>query len=134
MTRGLQASDTGGDTRDGASSQQQERLLANATQRADDLQRLLDERTAELERRSEDMRALSYTLSHDLRAPIRAMSGFGQALLEDYGDQLDDVARDFINRIVEAAGDLDRQIQAILARSCADEGAPAATQAGQVTK
>lgn len=46
---------------------------------------------------------LAYAISHDLRAPLRAIDGFSTALAEDYGGQLDDVARDYLSRIVAAS-------------------------------
>jgi signal transduction histidine kinase len=45
------------------------------------------------------MEAFSYSVSNDLRAPLRSIDGFSQALLEDYADQLDDQARDHLNHI-----------------------------------
>jgi len=81
---------------------------------AEDLERRVDERTTELRERNEELQAFSYSVSHDLRAPLRAMQGFGQALLEDYGDSLDEVAADFITRIVEAAAHMDDLIRDLL--------------------
>jgi signal transduction histidine kinase len=77
------------------------------------LERQVQELTAELAKRNEEMRAFAHGMSHDLRAPLRAMQGFGQALLEDYGDTLDEVARDFITRIVEAAAHMDGLIEGL---------------------
>jgi PAS domain S-box-containing protein len=57
------------------------------------------ERTAELEASTRELDAFSYSVSHDLRAPLRSLHGFSQALLEDYGDRLDDVGRDYLNRL-----------------------------------
>jgi PAS domain S-box-containing protein len=59
------------------------------------LERRVRERTAELE-------AFSYSVSHDLRAPLRTIDGFGQALLEDYENKLDERAADYIDRIRKA--------------------------------
>jgi signal transduction histidine kinase len=47
--------------------------------------------------------AFNYSVSHDLRAPLRPLDGFSQVLLEDYGDQLDDKAREYLGRIRAAA-------------------------------
>lgn len=64
-----------------------------------------------------DLEAFSSTISHDLRAPLRHMQGFAQALLEDYTDQLDSVAKDYVRRIVTASQRMDALIQDLLAYS-----------------
>ncbi len=53
------------------------------------------ERTAELE-------AFAYSVSHDLRSPLRSIDGFSLALLEDYGGKLDDIGKDYLNRVRNA--------------------------------
>lgn len=50
-----------------------------------------------------EIEAFSYSVSHDLRAPLRAIAGFSQLLLEDYSDKVDDEGKDSLNRIVAAA-------------------------------
>ncbi|HXC40320.1 MAG TPA: ATP-binding protein [Burkholderiales bacterium] len=52
---------------------------------------------------NEELKAFSYSVSHDLRGPLRAMDGFSLALLEDYGDKLDDEGKDSLNRIRAAS-------------------------------
>jgi PAS domain S-box-containing protein len=64
-----------------------------------------------------ELEAFSYSVSHDLRAPLRVMQGFATTLIEDYGDRLDDPGRDFARRIVEAAQHMDRLIRDLLAYS-----------------
>ncbi|HYE31319.1 MAG TPA: ATP-binding protein [Methylomirabilota bacterium] len=71
------------------------------------MQRELQESNAALE-------AFSYSVSHDLRAPVRAMQGFARVLLEDYSDVLDEAGRDYAERIVGAAGKMDHLIQDLL--------------------
>ncbi len=61
------------------------------------------QRTAELERANQNLEAFTYSVSHDLRAPLRALSGFSQALLEDYADQLDEAGRGYATRIQTAS-------------------------------
>ena len=53
----------------------------------------------DLARRNDDLQAMVHALNHDLRAPARISASFAQALLEDYGDRLDDQARHYIARI-----------------------------------
>ncbi|MEC5396488.1 sensor histidine kinase [Uliginosibacterium sp. H1] len=56
-------------------------------------------RTSELEQTNRELVAFSYTISHDLRAPLRAINGFAHALREDYGDRLDDQGREYLERV-----------------------------------
>ncbi|MHB1246385.1 MAG: sensor histidine kinase [Sulfuriferula sp.] len=71
----------------------------------------------ELQASVQEMQAFSYSVSHDLRAPLRAIQGFTQALQEDYASQLDLTGRDFAQRIVTAARRMDILIQDLLAYS-----------------
>lgn len=62
------------------------------------LQRVL-ERTGELSAVNGELEAFSYSVSHDLRAPLRSIDGFSQALEEDYGDKLDEVGKTLLGRV-----------------------------------
>lgn len=64
-----------------------------------ELERKVMERTAALQNAYDEMEAFTYSVSHDLRSPLRATDGFSQALLEDYGDKLDATAQDYLSRI-----------------------------------
>lgn len=68
-----------------------------------ELEERVRERTARLANLNKEMEAFSYSVSHDLRAPLRAIDGFSNALEEDYTDLLDDNARSYLSRIRKAA-------------------------------
>ncbi|HXG63270.1 MAG TPA: ATP-binding protein [Planctomycetota bacterium] len=78
------------------------------------LERRVRERTRELEEALEDVSTFAYTVAHDLRAPLRAMAGFSQALLEDYAAGLDPAGQDCARRIAEASRRMDDLIQDLL--------------------
>jgi|GEM_PF-1603817 len=59
----------------------------------------LRQTTAQLTASNKELEAFAYSVSHDLRSPLRAIDGFSQAILEDYGEQFDDTAQDYFNRI-----------------------------------
>jgi light-regulated signal transduction histidine kinase (bacteriophytochrome) len=61
--------------------------------------------------------AFSYTVSHDLRAPIRVVEGFTKILKEDYGSQLDRIGNDHLDRVLGAASRMNQMIDALLALS-----------------
>ncbi|MBX3670600.1 MAG: PAS domain-containing protein [Rhodocyclaceae bacterium] len=56
-------------------------------------------RTAQLEAANSELEAFSYSVSHDLRTPLRALDGFSRVLIEDYHDILDDAGKDYLQRI-----------------------------------
>ncbi len=72
-------------------------------QHARELEQRVEERTASLREAVTQMEEFSYTVSHDLRGPLRAMHAFAEALVEDYGPKLDDTARDYLQRIQRAS-------------------------------
>ena len=67
------------------------------------LNRDLEERALQLEAMNKELEAFSYSVSHDLRAPLRTIDGFSLAVLEDFGDQLNDEGRNYLMRIRTAA-------------------------------
>jgi PAS domain S-box-containing protein len=81
----------------------------------DDLERRVSERTARLGETVEELEAFSYSISHDLRAPLRAMLGFANLALSDA--TLTPRTKDSLDRIIKAANRLDRLIMDVLAYS-----------------
>jgi PAS domain S-box-containing protein len=79
-----------------------------------DLEKIVADRTVALQQTISELEAFAYTVSHDLRSPLRAMQGFSEAVLEDYGEKLDGQARDYLGRIKAAGQRLDRLIQDLL--------------------
>ena len=71
----------------------------------------------ELAALNQEIEAFSYSVSHDLRGPLRSMDGFSLALLEDYGDKLDDEAKDSLQRIRAASQRMGRLIDDLLGLS-----------------
>ncbi len=63
------------------------------------LEQRVKERTAELEQARSEMEAFTYSVSHDLRAPLRSMDGFSRILLDDYGERLDETGREYLHRV-----------------------------------
>lgn len=74
-------------------------------------------RTAELVAANQELDAFAYAVSHDLRAPLRAMSGFSQALLEDYGDGLASEARLYLDQIIIGSRRMGELIDGLLTLS-----------------
>ena len=68
----------------------------------------------ELAASNKEMEAFSYSVSHDLRAPLRSIDGFSQALLEDYSGSLDEQGQDYLNRICAASQRMGQLIDDIL--------------------
>ncbi len=82
-----------------------------------ELERRIAARTRELREINDELEAFSYSVSHDLRSPLRAMQGFAQALLEDYAPKLDATARQYARSISRAAVHMDALIGDLFAYS-----------------
>ncbi|HSI25288.1 MAG TPA: ATP-binding protein [Methylotenera sp.] len=74
-------------------------------------------RTADLHAVNGELEAFSYSVSHDLRAPLRAIDGFSQALLEDYSNQLDDQGKNYLDRVRAATQRMGQLIDDMLTLS-----------------
>jgi signal transduction histidine kinase len=77
----------------------------------------LEQRNRDLESVNKELAAFSYSVSHDLRAPLRRIDGFSQALLEDYADRLDDGGRAYLHHVREQAQHMGELIDGLLALS-----------------
>jgi signal transduction histidine kinase len=73
--------------------------------------------TSELQAANRELEAFSYSVSHDLRAPLRSIDGFSQALLEDAAEHLDEQGKDYLTRIRESTQRMAQLIDALLALS-----------------
>ena len=78
------------------------------------LNEALAERSAELEATNKELEAFAYSVSHDLRAPLRSIDGFSQALMEDHLEKLDAEGRDYLRRVQAAAGRMGELIEGLL--------------------
>jgi light-regulated signal transduction histidine kinase (bacteriophytochrome) len=74
----------------------------------------IEQRGAEIERTNKELEAFSYSVSHDLRAPLRSIDGFSQALLEDYYDKVDETGRDYLKRVRASTQHMGRLIDDLL--------------------
>ena len=88
--------------------------LAGYAQR---LEERVQERTAKLQETVSDLESFSYSISHDMRAPLRAMQSFAQILAEECGEQIGAEGKDYIRRIIGASDRMDRLIQDVLTYS-----------------
>jgi signal transduction histidine kinase len=84
---------------------------------ARNLELLIAERTAKLQQTIADLEAFSFTISHDLRSPLRSMQGFAHALLTEYADKMDAQGREYLGRISSSAVRLDKLILEVLTYS-----------------
>jgi PAS domain S-box-containing protein len=83
-----------------------ERIILLAIEDITDRKKAEDElrqRTAELEASNKELEAFSYSVSHDLRAPLRSMAGFSTALLEDYSERLDEDGKLYLRKIQDSS-------------------------------
>ena len=106
-----------------------DRLMAEATVRASlniledlrdaqsEIRTLNEQRTAELVVANRNLEAFTYSVAHDLRSPLRALSGYSEALVEDYGDRLDETGRWYAERIQAATERMSALIDDLLSLS-----------------
>jgi signal transduction histidine kinase len=82
-----------------------------------ELENRVEERTASLKEAIAQMEEFSYSISHDLRAPVRAMAGYAQATLDEYAERLDALGRAYLERIIRGSSRMDRLILDLLTYS-----------------
>jgi len=86
------------------------------------LEQRVRQRTHELEIINKELEAFSYSVSHDLRAPLRSIDGFSQVLLQRYADKLDDAGRDYLGRVRRASQRMGELIDDLLQLSRLSRG------------
>jgi signal transduction histidine kinase len=104
-----------------ASRERYQQLESESTEEVRRLNAELEERvrqrTEQVEAINKELEAFTYSVSHDLRAPLRGMSGFARVLEEDYGDRLDDDGRRYLEIIKSNAAQMGRLIDDLLSLS-----------------
>jgi PAS domain S-box-containing protein len=80
----------------------------------EELEQRVADRTAQLQAANKELEAFSYSVSHDLRAPLRHINGFSQALLEDYADKLDGVGKSYLQEVRGASQEMAQLIDDVL--------------------
>jgi signal transduction histidine kinase/CHASE3 domain sensor protein len=96
---------------------QQSRLRSQLQKYAAELEQRVVERTVRLQAANDELEAFSYTVAHDLRAPLRGVESYASALMEDYGAQLDEVAQDYIHQVIASIHRMNTLVQDLLAYS-----------------
>ncbi len=99
------------------------RARATIEERQRELERLVEERTASLHQAIAQMEEFSYSVSHDLRAPLRAIQGYAQAVLEDNAERIGEQGREHLKRILRAGERMDRLTRDVLTYSRIARGA-----------
>ncbi len=97
-------------------------MLARSRLRAEKAGQDLAEANRELEATNKELESFSYSVSHDLRAPLRSIDGFSQILLEDYADELDEEGRDYLGRVRVSSQRMGRLIDDLLSLSRVTRG------------
>src|SRR6185369_6536437 len=86
------------------------------------LNRELNHTVSQLQGANQELEAFAYSVSHDLRAPLRAMGSFSEALVEDFGDKLEGEARDYLDEIAIGSRHMGQLIDGLLTLSRSTRG------------
>jgi signal transduction histidine kinase len=97
-------------------------MLARSRLRTERAKMALEHTNHELEATNRELEAFSYSVSHDLRAPLRSIDGFSQILLEDYADEFDEDGKDYLSRVRAASQRMGRLIDDLLGLSRVTRG------------
>ena len=92
-------------------------MLVRSRVRAEKAGQDLEDANHELEATNRELEAFSYSVSHDLRAPLRSIDGFSQILIEDYADEIDEEGKDYLGRVRAVSQRMGRLIDDILGLS-----------------
>lgn len=112
-------SDNGGGRFDGITVDITENVVSRELlqNRRAELEHLVAQRTSKLQETVEELEKFSYSISHDLRAPLRSMQSFAYFVGEDFGEILPEEGKEYLRRIITAAERMDRLIQDVLSYS-----------------
>jgi signal transduction histidine kinase len=97
-------------------------MLVRGRLRIERAKEALEDANRELEATNRELEAFSYSVSHDLRAPLRSIDGFSQILLEDYADEFDEDGKDYLGRVRGASQRMGRLIDDLLGLSRVTRG------------
>jgi hypothetical protein len=87
-----------------------------------ELERRVSERTAELQFANQEMEAFCYSISHDLRAPLRSIRGYSEIVLQEFGEKLDSRGEEYLKRACESAGHMNQLLDDLLRLSVISRG------------
>lgn len=113
---------------DAAIALENARLFEQIRAQHDILEHRIEERTTELAAANTDLEAFSYTVSHDLQAPLRNILGFSEVLIQDHAGQLDEKGMNHLQRIINAGTRMTGMIQSLLELSRMSHAPLSATQ------
>jgi len=97
-----------------ASKENLEEQVRKRTQKIEEQTNIIKQNNIALEEANEEMKSFCYSVSHDLRAPLRGISGFSDIVLEDYEDKLDDIGKEYLHRIKDSTTNMSDLIDGML--------------------